>query len=147
MNIRPCSSRKRSLTGGNEVYLLDTNIFLEVLLDREYSLVIRKLLNRENGLSFFISDFSLYSIGIFLTHKKIAEQYARFIDDLEARDIGIISLSPDELRQIPTVCTQYGMDFDDAYQYVAAGANNLQLVSLDHDFDRIPTGRVHPKDI
>jgi len=45
------------------------------------------------------------------------------------------------------VCTKYDLDFDDAYQYVAADANNLKLVSLDHDFDRIPAGRMHPKDI
>jgi len=52
------------------VYLLDTNIFLEVLLNREYSPVIRDILNRETDTSFFMTDFSLYSIGIFLVHKE-----------------------------------------------------------------------------
>ncbi|MFA5236560.1 MAG: hypothetical protein WC362_01735, partial [Methanoregula sp.] len=61
--------------------------------------------------------------------------------------IRIRPLSPDELRQVPSVCTKYDLDFDNAYQYVAADANNLKLVSLDHDFDRIPAGRMHPKDI
>jgi predicted nucleic acid-binding protein len=94
-----------------------------------------------------MTDFSLYSIGIFLVHRKQYEHYTWFLEDLDERDIGILSLSPDELRQVPIVCTKYAMDFDDAYQYVAADANNLKLVSLDHDFDRIPLGRVHPKDI
>ena len=129
------------------MYLLDTNIFLEVLLNREYSPVIRELLNRKTDTSFFMTDFSLYSIGIFLVHRKQPEQYRWFLEDLEDRDIRILSLSLDELRQVPTMCTKYTMDFDDAYQYVAADANSLKLVSLDHDFDRIPAGRIHPKDI
>lgn len=129
------------------MYLLDTNIFLEILLNREYSPVIRDILNRETDTSFFMTDFSLYSIGIFLVHRKQSEQYTWFLEDLEERDIGILTLPPDELRLVPSVCTKYDMDFDDAYQYVAADANNLKLVSLDHDFDRIPDGRMHPKDI
>jgi hypothetical protein len=129
------------------VYLLDTNIFLEVLLNREYSPVIREILNRDIDTSFFMTDFSLYSIGIFLVRRKQSEQYTWFLEDLEERDIRIVSLSPDDLKQVPSVCTKYDMDFDDAYQYVAADQNNLKLVSLDHDFDRIPCGRMHPKDI
>lgn len=129
------------------MYLLDTNIFLEVLLNREYSRVIRDILNRETDTSFFMTDFSLYSIGIFLIHRKQSEQYTWFLEDLEEREIGILSLSPDELRRVPPVCTKYDMDFDDAYQYVAADTNSLKLVSLDHDFDRIPDGRMHPRDI
>ena len=147
MNILPCSSRRRSSTGGSEVYLLDTNIFLEVLLNREYSSVIRELLNRETDLSFFITDFSLYSIGIFLMRSKLAGYYNSFLDDLDERDIQIVALSPEDLRRIPAICIRYNLDFDDAYQYVAAEANDLKLVSLDHDFDRVPSGRVHPKDI
>ncbi len=94
-----------------------------------------------------MTDFSLYSNGIFLVRRKQSEQYTWLLEDLENRDIRIISLSPDELRQVPSVCAKYDMDFDDAYQYVAADANYLKLVSLDHDFDRIPAGRIHPKDI
>ncbi len=53
MNTLLYNSRKKFSTGGNEVYLLDTNIFLEVLLNREYSPVIREILNREIDTSFF----------------------------------------------------------------------------------------------
>lgn len=129
------------------MYLLDTNIFLEVLLDREYSKVIREFLNRDTDISFFMTDFSLYSIGIFLTRRKQSEQYAQFLNDIEQRDIHVISPTVSELNQVSSVCSQYDPDFDDAYQYVAAEQNQLKPVSIDHDFDRIPGGRVHPKDI
>ena len=129
------------------MYLLDTNIFLEVLLNREYSPVIRNFLTRDTDTSFFITDFSLYSIGIFLTRRKQFDEFREFLDDIEERDIRVISLSLPELKQVSSVCRQYDLDFDDAYQFVAADQNQLKLVSIDHDFDRIPGGRIHPKEI
>ncbi|MCX7855996.1 MAG: hypothetical protein N2556_08525 [Anaerolineae bacterium] len=39
---------------------------------------------------------------------------------------------------------RFGLDFDDAYQYVAAEKYGLTLVSLDADFDRTPLGRRTP---
>ena len=41
-------------------------------------------------------------------------------------------------------CAAYRLDFDDAYQYVAAEFHGLTLVSLDVDFDRTPRGRLTP---
>jgi len=135
------------LIGGSELYLLDTNIFLEVLLNREYSKVIQDLLNRDTATAFFVSDFSVYSIGIFLMHMNLPDQFGMFIDDLEIRDIRTVSISNTELKRIPQWCKRYDLDFDDAYQYAVADNYRLTLVSLDHDFDRIPKGRIHPKDI
>jgi hypothetical protein len=129
------------------VYLLDTNIFLEVLLDREYSGVIQKFLNRDPDTSFFITDFSLYSIGIFLTRKKQPDHFGQFLNDLEQRGIQVLSLTFPELARVAGASRQYDLDFDDAYQYVAADENKLKLVSIDHDFDRIPGLRIHPKDL
>ncbi len=39
---------------------------------------------------------------------------------------------------------QFGLDFDDAYQYVVAEKYGLTLVSFDADFDRTPRGRRTP---
>jgi len=129
------------------VYLLDTNIFLEILVDREHAPVIRDLLTRKPAIPFFISDFSVYSIGIFLTRRKLYTHFSSFIDDLFRRDIRIQSLANDELKQIPRWCEQYGMDFDDACQYGIAETYQLRIVSLDRDFDSVPSGRIHPKDL
>jgi len=41
----------------------------------------------------------------------------------------------------------FNLDFDDAYQYVAAEKHNLTLVSLAADFDRTDRGRKTPADI
>jgi predicted nucleic acid-binding protein len=37
------------------------------------------------------------------------------------------------------------LDFDDAYQYVAADKHNLVIVSFDGDFDRTERGRKTPQ--
>jgi predicted nucleic acid-binding protein len=81
------------LTGGNELYLLDTNIFLEVILSREYSKVIQDFLNRDITTALFVSDFSVFSVGIFLVRRNLYDQFGTFIDDLEMRDIRTISIS------------------------------------------------------
>jgi predicted nucleic acid-binding protein len=39
---------------------------------------------------------------------------------------------------------EYGLDFDDAYQYVAARNNDLILVSFDKDFDSTDMRRRTP---
>jgi hypothetical protein len=39
------------------------------------------------------------------------------------------------------------LDFDDAYQYVAAEKHDLTLISFDADFDRTERGRKTPADI
>jgi predicted nucleic acid-binding protein len=39
------------------------------------------------------------------------------------------------------------LDFDDAYQYVAAGKYDAIIVSFDSDFDRTERGRMVPPQI
>jgi predicted nucleic acid-binding protein len=47
------------------MYLVDTNVFLEILLTQEKQDACRKFLETNVG-SLFISDFSLHSIGVIL---------------------------------------------------------------------------------
>jgi len=48
------------------MYLLDTNIFLEILLQREKSKAAKHLFITNPSTDLFITDFSLHSIGVFL---------------------------------------------------------------------------------
>ncbi len=43
--------------------------------------------------------------------------------------------------------TKFNLDFDDAYQYVAAEKYTLTLVSFDADFDRTERGKKTPGEI
>jgi len=42
---------------------------------------------------------------------------------------------------------EFKLDFDDAYQYIAAEKYDLTIVSFDSDFDRTTRGRKTPSEI
>ena len=58
-----------------------------------------------------------------------------------------IRLDTTDLKEIMNVRKRFRLDFDDAYQYVAAEKHDLTLVSFDADFDRTDRGRKTPADI
>jgi uncharacterized protein len=125
------------------VYLLDTNIFLEVLLNQEQCSVAKYILNRRD-FNLFISDFSLYSIGIFLVRRKDFTAMSEFLNDIENRGVTITRLNTDDIHQVSDICSQFNLDFDDGYQYYTAEKNHLKIISFDHDFDKTPLGRINP---
>jgi hypothetical protein len=51
--------------------LVDTNVFLEILLSDSRSDEARELLENSNGHELFVSDFALHSIGLLLLRRKL----------------------------------------------------------------------------
>jgi len=130
------------------MYLIDTNIWLELLLQQDKAEEVASFLKSIDSSSLAMTDFTLYSIGIILTRLKKYEIFDDFVGDtLEENSVNRISLEPDELRRIPSIQKQYCLDFDDAYQYIAATGNSLTLVSFDSDFDKTQLGRKTPSEI
>ena len=52
------------------MFLIDTNVWLELLLEQENSNQVRAFLESVDADQLAISEFSLYSIGIILTRLK-----------------------------------------------------------------------------
>jgi len=124
-------------------YLFDTNIFLDILLGREYAKLIQKAILHINANEIAISDFSLFSLGIYLDRNNMGEFFQIFIKDMILNGgMEIISLPLYDLLKIPEICASFHLDFDDAYQYQVTKVFNLKLVSRDKDFDRTPEGRI-----
>jgi len=65
-------------------------------------------------------------------------------DVLRDTPIVEVRLNHSDLSRLLDVRTRHHLDFDDAYQYVAAEKHNLTLVSFDADFDRTERGRKTP---
>ncbi len=130
------------------MFLLDSNIWLERLLDQARSAEVNRFLNRVPSSEITITDFSLYSIGIILTNLDKPDALKRFVTDtlLESR-VSLIRLKSEDVSEIVRFIKKYRMDFDDAYQYVAAENYNLTIVSFDNDFDRTERGRKTPKEV
>ena len=58
-----------------------------------------------------------------------------------------VQLSGVELHDVVDAVQQFHLDFDDAYQYVAATSRDLELVSFDTDFDRTDCARLEPQEV
>jgi|SRR5208337_213330 len=126
-------------------FLVDTNIWLELLLNQQRAQEVRELFEQREGSDFAITEFSLYSIGIVLTRLSKDQAFAQFIADaLEQAGTRLIRLASAEMKDLLTARKQFGLDFDDAYQYTAAEKYNLTLLSFDTDFDRTARGRKTP---
>ncbi len=127
---------------------LDTNIFLEVILEQEKAEDSKSLLSKAEDHDFFISDFSLHSIGLLLFYRKQHDVFQQFLKDIFI-DAGmlLISLSVEDMERVVSVSQKFKLDFDDAYQYVVAEKYGLIIVSFDSDFDRTEIGRKRPEEI
>ena len=129
-------------------FLLDSNIWLELLFDQERAEEVRRFLETTPMAQIAISEFSVYSIGIALARNRLEDAFVQFISDtLEGTALDRIRLDTTDLKEIMNVRKRFRLDFDDAYQYVAAEKHNLTLVSFDTDFDRTDRGRKTPADI
>jgi len=130
------------------MYLLDTNIFLELILDQEKADDVEKFLRSVQKEKLYISEFSLYSVGIILFRQKLYDIFIRFVDDLIfTYGIHLVKLAPKDIKQLVEAAKQFNLDFDDAYQYTIAELYDLKIVSFDSDFDRTKRGRKTPEDI
>lgn len=58
-----------------------------------------------------------------------------------------IRLETVDLKELLKIRRRYQLDFDNAYQYVAAGKYNFTLVSFDSDFDHTELGRKQPSEV
>jgi len=91
---------------GRLIFLIDTNVWLELLLEQE-----------------------------------------KASDTIEDSSVVRVRLDTGDLKQVLTVRRQFQLDFDDAYQYVAAEKYGYTLVSFDADFDRTERGKKTPAEV
>lgn len=117
------------------MYLIDTNIFLEILLTQEKRDTCKKFLEANAG-SLYISDFSLHSIGVILFRNNREDIFQKFVNDV-IPNIEITTLPKMCYEDIVETKKKLRLDFDDAYQYRVAKERNLKIVTMDKDFERI----------
>jgi predicted nucleic acid-binding protein len=130
------------------MFLIDTNVWLELLLEQDKAGDVRQFLQAIEGRLLAITDFSVYSIGIILTRLKKDVLFEDFLSDtIEDSGVKRIYLDSTDLKKLLTVRKRFNLDFDDAYQYVSAEKYGLTLISFDSDFDRTERGRKLPSQI
>jgi hypothetical protein len=130
------------------VLLLDTNIILEIALEQDNAQECVNLLEQYDKIDFFISDFSIHSIGVILNKRNNLEKFDKLIEDLRLVLKAILSLDHYyDLKRLINIMKVFDLDFDDAYQYRIAEKYKLTIVSFDKDFDKTKLGKRTPTEI
>lgn len=128
--------------------LVDTNIFLEILLDQEKAEEAKSLLRSTDHHEFFTTDFTIHSIGLKLFQGGRHTVFLSFLRDMVATGVlQVLWLAAPELQRVVELGQTSGLDFDDAYQCAAAEKHDLTVVSFDDDFDHTDRGRKTPADV
>jgi len=127
------------------MFLVDTNVWLELLLDQEKAEQVRTFFERTETSLLAISEFSLYSIGIIMIRLNKGQLFLDFLNDtIEEAGVKIIRSGLGDLKDAVTATIKFKLDFDDAYQYTAGSNYDHILVSFDADFDDTDRGRRTP---
>ncbi len=132
------------------MYLIDTNIFLEMLLDQQKSEDCQDLLEKlYNGdITAYVSSFALHSIEVILERSKKTDMVKVFLRDINDSK-GLKRMDTTTMEELFAVqlTKKTGLDFDDALHYFICKSLGLKMVSFDKHFDKTDIKRLEPKDV
>lgn len=125
--------------------LLDTNVFLELLLKQSGAADCRKVLDRvsRGELEATVTHFSIHAVEAALGRGEALVEFLRNVEysqGLYLHDTGI-----QEESSAAMMAKLVGLDFDDALQYYVAKRLGAEaIVSYDKHFDGLDIPRVEP---
>ena len=129
-------------------YLVDTNIWLERLLDQDKSEIVSKFFDTIPLEQIFISDFALHSIGIIMSRFKKLDLLDKFVTDLFFNGlIEQLSLDPRDFVDLISNIEKLKLDFDDAYQFTISQKYDMTIVTFDKDFNSKGINKMTPEEI
>lgn len=132
----------------NLMYLIDTNVWLERLLDQARSNEVGKFFDNVPSERLFITDFAFHSISLVMSRLNRTDGLLRFVRDAFIEGaVVLIHLQPADTESLVRAMEIFKLDFDDSYQYVAAEKYDLTVITYDTDFDRTPRGRKTPEEL
>jgi predicted nucleic acid-binding protein len=117
-------------------------------LEQERSQEAKDFLSKTDEYDLFMTDFSLHSIGLLLFRREQYQVFHQFLNDMILNaGIMVLHLGVEDMEDVLEVALRFGLDFDDAYQYVAAEKHELPIISFDADFEKTERGRKNPGEI
>jgi len=131
------------------MYLIDTNIFLEILLEQEKSRECESLLSKipDGKILFYVGSFTIHSIEVIMTRNKKLNELTEFLMDIIKSKIDRLETSITEDLSVLKVMKEIKLDFDDAMQCYLCTKFNLNIVSYDKHFDKTKIKRAEPSEI
>lgn len=116
-------------------YLIDTNIFLEIILQQDKSNICKSFLE-DNIENLHLSDFSLHSIGVILFKQNRAELFQKLVKDILPK-VKLLSLPKQNYHNLANLKRDFNLDFDDAYQFSLSNYYKLTIVTMYKDFNKV----------
>jgi predicted nucleic acid-binding protein len=116
-------------------FLVDTNVFLEILLNQPGRAKCGQFLQQNSG-ALAIADFSLHSIGVIALHRQQAALFADFLND-SLPNLELLHLDRIGYPAVAHAAQIFNLDFDDAYQFTVAKAHGLAIATQDQHFTRV----------
>lgn len=130
------------------MFLLDTNIWLERLLGQAQAEVVAELLDTLSPSDMCMTDFTLHSIGVICNRLNQRDVFIKFVDDvLIDASVLLVSVPANQMKRVVEIIDLFRLDFDDAYQYVAAELEKATIVSFDQDVDKTEQRRLTPMQV
>lgn len=132
------------------MYLVDTNIFLEILLEqkriKECEALFEKL--QDGELRAVVSSFTLHAIEVIMERTGHHNLLLEFLKDIDSAK-GLKRFDTTTLDELEAL--RFGktanLDFDDSIQYFICKTHTLKIISFDRHFDNKGIVRIEPKDI
>ncbi|PIU59908.1 hypothetical protein COS86_01755 [Candidatus Bathyarchaeota archaeon CG07_land_8_20_14_0_80_47_9] len=130
------------------MYLVDTNIFLEVLLSRARKEECKKLLKslRDGKNSGVVTDFTIHSIIVIMDTLNRLKELKTFLLSLSAyKGLHIYHTTIADEVKATEIAVNQKLDMDDAIQYSSALSTHADaILSFDKHFDRAKIPRIKP---
>ncbi len=126
--------------------LLDTNIFLELLLDQKKANQCERLLEQvaEGKIEVVVTRFSVHAVEAIIGKSKDVAKFLRNVD----ASTGLLVYDTGNSDEMAATILQEKtkLDFDDALQYYVAKKLGVSpIVTFDSDFDSLDVKRVEPE--
>ena len=110
------------------MYLLGTNILLELLLNQKKADEVERLLLETPPEMLSVSEFTIDSIGVILIRRIMHDIFLKAVDDmLLVGGIRLMRIGPEDMQRVVLASRRFKLDYDDAYQYALAEKYNLIL--------------------
>ena len=133
------------------MYFIDTNIFLELLLNQKRAEECEKLfdlLQKEN-IHAVASHFSIYSICIYSVKTGNSKKTGKFLEYvLSLKNLDVINTTLTDDMEILKFAEKMPLDFDDSLQYyLATEAGCDAIITFDKDFKKTKMKLFTPKEV
>ena len=133
------------------MYLVDTNVFLEVMLSGPRKNFCKHFLNllRKGEETGIITDFSVHSIMVIMGGFMKKRELRTFLTSLSAyKGLSIYTTTLREKVKAVDASLEKGLDIDDSIQYSVALTLGVKgIVSFDKHFDGLDIPRLDPQNL